>query len=80
VNAANGTDTAVWCDRCGEPLPGVDLPGADLPGTAAHAACAAARELEPPRFCPRCRRRMKVQVLPKGWSATCVEHGTTSSS
>ncbi|MER7003527.1 hypothetical protein ABT297_10825 [Dactylosporangium sp. NPDC000555] len=43
-----------------------------------HAACAAARELEPPRFCPQCRRRMKVQVLPAGWSAACVEHGVLS--
>ncbi|GAA3251968.1 hypothetical protein ACFO1B_44445 [Dactylosporangium siamense] len=72
MNAPNGTDTTVWCDRCGEPLT-----GAAPSGTAPHEACAAARELEPPRFCPRCRRRMKVQVLPKGWSATCVEHGTT---
>lgn len=52
-----------FCDRCGEPL------GGD------HSVCAAARELEPPRFCPHCRRRMKVQVVPTGWTATCVEHG-----
>ena len=57
----------LWCDSCGESLTG---PGA------AHARCTAARALEPPRFCARCRRRMKVQVLPKGWSAGCVEHGT----
>lgn len=53
-----------YCDRCGEPLAG-----------GSHAACAAARRLEPPRYCTRCRRRMKVQVLPAGWSAECVEHG-----
>ena len=53
-----------YCDRCGEPR-----------GTREHEACAAARELEPPRFCTHCRRRMKVQVLPGGWSASCVEHG-----
>ena len=35
--------------------------------------------LEPPRYCPRCRRRMVVQVHPTGWSARCVEHGTTTS-
>jgi hypothetical protein len=57
-----------WCDRCGEPLAGGD-----------HGACAAARALEPPRFCQWCRRRMKVQVFPAGWAATCVAHGTTSS-
>jgi hypothetical protein len=53
-----------YCDRCGEPA-----------GGGPHVACATARALEPPRFCPRCRRRMKVQVLPSGWSAACVEHG-----
>jgi hypothetical protein len=68
AGASGGSDigAAPWCDRCGQALD---------EGT--HAACAAARELEPPRFCPRCRRRMKVQVLPTGWSAVCVEHGET---
>jgi hypothetical protein len=51
-----------YCDRCGEP--GV------------HGACLRARALEPPRFCSQCRRRLKVQVVPDGWVATCVEHGT----
>ncbi|MGC4746521.1 hypothetical protein ACLQ28_12745 [Micromonospora sp. DT201] len=59
------TTTELWCDRCGEPAT----------ASAAHPGCVAARQLEPPRFCPRCRRRMKVQVLPVGWSAVCVEHG-----
>ena len=31
--------------------------------------------LEPPRFCPYCRRRMVVQVVPRGWSARCARHG-----
>jgi hypothetical protein len=53
-----------YCDRCGG-----DLGGGE------HTACRAARALEPPRFCPHCRRRMKVQVLPAGWRAACVEHG-----
>ncbi|MDG4829922.1 hypothetical protein O7627_11475 [Solwaraspora sp. WMMD1047] len=61
--AADGA-TGPWCDRCGEAA-----------GTGRHAGCVAARALEPPRFCPRCRRRMKVQVLPAGWSAACVRHG-----
>ena len=56
---------APWCDRCGEALAG----GAD------HTGCAAARALEPPRYCRHCRRRMKVQVLPAGWLASCVAHG-----
>ncbi|SOD75148.1 hypothetical protein SAMN05892883_4353 [Jatrophihabitans sp. GAS493] len=62
-------ETIRYCDRCGEELAG-----------GAHAGCQRARELEPPRFCSRCRRRMVVQVTPTGWSARCVEHGETSSS
>ncbi|RIV35567.1 biotin synthase auxiliary protein BsaP [Micromonospora radicis] len=53
-----------WCDRCGEAA-----------ASGPHDGCAAARALEPPRYCAHCRRRMKVQVLPVGWSAICVEHG-----
>jgi hypothetical protein len=55
---------ATFCDRCGGALEG-----------AVHAACRAARALEPPRYCAVCRRRLKVQVLPAGWRAQCVEHG-----
>lgn len=55
-----------WCDRCGDAL--VER---------SHSECVSARELEPPRYCPRCRRRMKVQVLPGGWTAGCVAHGAT---
>ena len=28
--------------------------------------------MEPPRYCTACRRRMKVQVTPLGWSAECL--------
>ncbi|MER5455322.1 hypothetical protein ABT008_11120 [Micromonospora sp. NPDC002389] len=59
-----GELVGTWCDRCGEAVAVGD-----------HQGCAAARTLEPPRYCAHCRRRMKVQVLPVGWSATCVEHG-----
>ncbi|MFF5081178.1 hypothetical protein ACFY36_29350 [Actinoplanes sp. NPDC000266] len=58
----------MYCDRCGEPAAQGD-----------HAACDRARALEPPRYCADCRRRMKVQVVPTGWTATCVEHGTRAS-
>ena len=58
--------TALFCDRCGRALDEGD-----------HTACTRARALEPPRFCPACRRRLKVQVMPVGWVATCVEHGST---
>lgn len=57
----------VWCDRCGRAL-----------ADGGHQACAAARALEPPRFCGWCRRRMRVQVLPAGWTATCAVHGELS--
>ncbi|GAA2147421.1 hypothetical protein GCM10009844_24540 [Nocardioides koreensis] len=53
-----------YCGHCGEPAEARD-----------HTGCAARLELEPPRFCTSCRRRMKVQVAPRGWTATCVEHG-----
>jgi hypothetical protein len=54
----------VYCDRCGRPSDAGD-----------HHTCRAARELEPPRYCVHCRRRMVVQVTPAGWVARCVEHG-----
>lgn len=55
---------ASYCGHCGEPRDAGD-----------HTACDARLVLEPPRFCARCRRRMKVQVNPRGWIAECVEHG-----
>jgi hypothetical protein len=58
-------DVPSWCGQCGRAATDGD-----------HATCAARRALEPPRYCARCRRRMVVQVLPRGWSARCVEHGT----
>ncbi|ACZ90963.1 hypothetical protein [Streptosporangium roseum] len=53
-----------YCDHCGGPAEEGD-----------HAGCLAARAMEPPRYCARCRRRMVVQVTPTGWSARCAEHG-----
>jgi hypothetical protein len=60
--------SAQYCDRCGSPV-----------AAGGHEACARARDLEPPRYCGQCRRRMVVQVTPTGWSARCVEHGQLSS-
>ena len=57
-----------FCGHCGEPLDAGD-----------HATCARMLAMEPPRFCTQCRRRMKVQVTPRHWSATCVEHGILTS-
>ena len=62
-----GPGEPAYCGHCGEPLAVTD-----------HAVCAARLRLEPPRFCPWCRRRMKVQVHPRGWTADCVAHGRLS--
>jgi len=74
LEGAQASKIAAFCDRCGGDLTAADLTGADP-----HSACRSARALEPPRFCPYCRRRMKVQVLPAGWRAVCTEHGERSS-
>ncbi len=55
----------LWCGQCGESV-----------AEGSHARCVRRAELEPPRFCAHCRRRMKVQVTPGAWTATCVQHGT----
>ncbi len=54
-----------YCEHCGE--------------QGEHPACRTALRMEPPRFCSRCRRRMVVQVTPRGWTARCAEHGTLTS-
>ncbi|MCW2606253.1 MAG: putative acetyltransferase [Frankiales bacterium] len=59
---------APFCDQCGEEQSGEG-----------HERCRAARDLEPPRYCAHCRRRMVVQVHPTGWTARCVEHGERTS-
>jgi dethiobiotin synthetase len=58
----------------------VDAVAAQLPrfcrhcgGTACDGGCA--RPLDPPHFCPRCGRKLAVQVAPTGHSARCREHG-----
>jgi hypothetical protein len=61
---ASNTD---YCDRCGGRVADGD-----------HAQCAAARELEPPRYCANCGRRTVVKVTPQGWSSRCARHGTTT--
>lgn len=52
-----------YCDQCGEPEA--------APG---HPRCAIRRDLEPPRYCGTCARRMVVQVHPTGWTARCSRH------
>ncbi|HET8682325.1 MAG TPA: hypothetical protein VFM54_10695 [Micromonosporaceae bacterium] len=56
----------------------MDAAGSSAGGASgSHDACGRARALEPPRYCPACGRRLKVQVLPAGWRAACVEHGAS---
>ncbi len=57
-----------YCGHCGRGL-----------SEGGHEACVARLALEPPRYCAQCRRRMVVQVVPRSWTATCVEHGTLRS-
>jgi hypothetical protein len=66
------TADAAYCGHCGEALLGPDGSPRD------HASCTRMLALEPPRWCVHCRRRMRVQVTPLGWSATCVAHRTTT--
>ncbi|HUK68645.1 MAG TPA: hypothetical protein VLW50_07830 [Streptosporangiaceae bacterium] len=56
--------TRLYCEMCGE--------SADVP---VHGSCQQRAELEPPRYCPQCARRMVVQVNPMGWRASCSRHG-----
>ncbi|WP_052668870.1 hypothetical protein [Nitriliruptor alkaliphilus] len=45
--------------------------GAEPGETHDAARCAARLELDPPRYCARCGRRLDVQVFPLGVRATC---------
>jgi hypothetical protein len=53
-----------FCGGCGGRL-----------GAGGHEPCVARLQLEPPRFCTACGRRMVVQVTPAGWWAKCSRHG-----
>ena len=76
---SRAADPGAWCGQCGLAVDPPSDAGPDEVALAvadAHAYCARRAELEPPRFCVHCRRRMKVQVTPGAWTATCVQHGT----
>ncbi len=81
------SSSELYCGHCGGDL----LTGTRAGGPAAagegptsdvrfasdpHHDCRAQLALEPPRYCAQCRRRMKVQVTPLGWSAECSRHGS----
>jgi hypothetical protein len=66
------TKLHLYCGYCGRDR--------DVPKNAtSHDGCAEGLRMEPPRYCTRCARRMKVQVSPTSWTATCVEHGELTS-
>ncbi|WP_442865385.1 biotin synthase auxiliary protein BsaP [Arthrobacter sp. B2a2-09] len=72
----NATDTASFCGHCGEPAAqGGQVAEGERPTSDAHQGCQQRLAMEPPRYCPQCRRRMKVQVTPLGWTAECSRHG-----
>lgn len=50
------TALAERCSSCGNPVSGE------------HERCA----YDPPRFCPGCGRRLRVQVFPDGYQARCL--------
>ena len=60
---------ATYCGHCGLAV-----------AEAGHETCVRRLELEPPRYCMQCRRRLVVQVMPDRWTARCAEHGTTTAS
>ena len=63
----------VYCGHCGGAAERTGAPGP------AHDGCAHRLAMEPPRYCRSCRRRMKVQVKPFGWTAECSRHGIVAS-
>ena len=60
----------MFCDACGKPA-----------GEGDHDRCRARRAAtDPPRFCTVCARKLRVQVLPRGYTAECVKCGPISTS
>lgn len=62
-----------YCGHCGEAFDGGEA-SASASASVDHRRCREQLVLEPPRYCGRCRRRMKVQVTPLGWTAQCSRH------
>lgn len=61
--------TATYCGHCGE-----QAAQGECPTSGTHQSCQQRLVWEPPRYCGLCRRRMKVQVTPTGWTAQCSRH------
>jgi hypothetical protein len=74
---------ARFCGHCGGTSDGGTSDGGTSDGepsppSDAHTGCYALLQLEPPRFCRECGRRLKVQVAPLTWWASCSRHGSFS--
>jgi hypothetical protein len=74
LGVSTSSTTGDYCGHCGEPSDGGDGPPSDV-----HQRCGERLSMEPPRYCAACRRRMKVQVAPLGWTAECSRHGVITS-
>jgi hypothetical protein len=74
TTGSTATTTGNFCGHCGEASDGGDGPPSDL-----NQSSGARLAMEPPRYCGLCRRRMKVQVTPLGWTAECSRHGMFAS-
>jgi len=59
---ATGQTADRFCPWCGVPAGGCD-------------GVTCRHPFDPPHFCPACGRRMRVQVTPTGWTASCRDHG-----
>ncbi|GAB13035.1 hypothetical protein ARGLB_033_00110 [Arthrobacter globiformis NBRC 12137] len=70
AGASASSTSGTFCGHCGG-----QYDGGDGPPSYAHRTCGERLAMEPPRYCTACRRRMKVQVTPLGWSAECSRHG-----
>lgn len=44
-------------------------------GAAATECAGCTRDLDPPRYCPTCGRRLAVTVSPGAYRARCRDHG-----
>jgi hypothetical protein len=64
-----------YCGHCGGDATGAAGTHGERPTSEAHLPCQQQLVMEPPRYCTVCRRRMKVQVTPLGWTAECSRHG-----
>ncbi|MHB1536225.1 MAG: biotin synthase auxiliary protein BsaP [Acidimicrobiales bacterium] len=49
--------------------------GCGLPVAGCNTAGACTGPFEPPRHCTTCGKRLRVVIIPTGWTATCREHG-----